>query len=220
MQRSPSPSASACSSHSAGGNSRRMGDRSMQKAKRKPPHSPQAFGGMATRSQENKEDWRWAVAQIEQQLDAAGPSGVAGLAATSQQARESSGSGAPSQQTIDERLLSAATPPRAPPAAAYVSVLDVPVVVLQLACLASWGWLSPGTWLRCGREGRPEPPTSIGTFYWYRAGTRRRLPGPPADPSRRSWQPEERPSARTCLQAPRTHEPRQRRRRWRQSGGR
>ena len=195
-----------------------MGDKSMQKTKRKPP--PQAYGGMASRSQENKEDWRWAVAQIEQELDGADRSGIAGLAAPSQQARESSGSGAPSQPTLDERLLSAATPPRAPPAAAYVSVLNVPVIVPQLASLASWGigWLS--------RHVTAVPPTPIGTLHWFRAGPTRRLPGPPAAPSRRSWQPEEIPSARTRLQAPRTHEPRhrrlhkRRRSRRRRSGGR
>ena len=111
MQRSPSPAASACSSHTAGGSSRRSGDKSMQKTKRKPP----AFGGMATRSDENKEDWRWAVAQIEQQIDGAGASGIAGLA------------GAPSQPTLDDRMQQlGVTPPRAPPAAACVSALSVP----------------------------------------------------------------------------------------------
>ena len=63
----------------------------MQKAKRK---TPQAFGGMAARNQESREDWQWAVAQIEQQLDQASLSDAAGLAAPSQQAREPSGSGA------------------------------------------------------------------------------------------------------------------------------
>ena len=121
MQRSPSPAASACSSYNSGGSSRRTGEKSMQKAKRK---TPQAFGGMASRDQESREDWRWAVAQIEQHLDQASVSGAARLA--SQQAREPSGSGAPSQPTLDKQLLpSAATPPRAPPAAACVSVLRV-----------------------------------------------------------------------------------------------
>jgi hypothetical protein len=79
---------------------------------------------MASRDQESREDWRWAVAQIEQHLDQASVSGAAGLAAPSQQAREPSGSGAPSQPTLDKQLLlSAATPPRALPAAACVSVL-------------------------------------------------------------------------------------------------
>ena len=139
MQRSPSPAASACSSYTSGGSSRRSGEKSMQKAKRK---TPQAFGGMASRNPESREDWQWAVAQIEQQMDQASLSNAAGLAAPSQQAREPSGSGAPSQPTLDKQLLpSAATPPRAPPAAACVSVLRVQGIVPQFASLASWGRL-------------------------------------------------------------------------------
>ena len=153
MQRSPSPAASACSSYTAGGSSRRSGEKSMQKAKRK---TPQAFGGMAARNQESREDWQWAVAQIEQQMDQASLSNAAGLAAPSQQAREPSGSGAPSQPTLDKQLLpSAATPPRVPPAAACVSVFESVGCCATIRQLGLLGPALQGPRLRCGRSQRP-----------------------------------------------------------------
>ena len=131
QERSPSPAPSTGSSLSG----------VKQKTKRK----AQAFGGVASRDENAREDWRWAVAQIEQQIDGAGPSDISQLALASQQARESlavalaaqaacrgseptAGSnfgergdaqqwhsgGSVGQPKLDERLLSVATPPRAP----------------------------------------------------------------------------------------------------------
>ena len=72
MQRPPSPVASTGSTPSgtAGAKPRRLGDKLsgvMQKSKRK----VQAIGGVATPGGYQQENWQWAVAQIEQQIDGA-----------------------------------------------------------------------------------------------------------------------------------------------------